>query len=374
MAESFAAGIYKKLRKSEIIVDSDLFTKDEPPTQFLNTGIISMNCACSGRIDGGFAVGKLTVFSADSMLGKTIIGMCAIRHAQKLGLFCVVLDAEYQWDWKIAASIGIDPSQEKIIVIPNNQIEEVQEKIMQITGGLTHEERGKLCFMLDSWGALVNYEGVKKAGDAESKKDFTLTQKKNNLANMILHTRSTFYVTNGVYDNVGGFGDPLKIPGGKRLILNAHTVILGKSKAKDQVKTGDEKELHGAIISCMMHKARYGREKTEFKFRINYDGGLDIFYGILDYAIEGGYVKEDGEKLYRPHIKGDAKVKEKNIYNSKFWAPIFKDTDFTEYMQKRHTFQGDFDVNKTTFYSDIDQDKKLSEMMAAEAATAANPN
>ena len=358
MAESFAAGIYKKLRSSKVISDEDLFLKDTPPTTFLSSGIISMNCACSGRIDGAFAAGKITVFSADSMLGKTIIGMVAIRDAQKKGLFCVVLDAEYQWDWKIAKSIGIDADPEKIIVIPNNQIEEVQEKIMQITAGLTLEERGKIFFMLDSWGALVGYEGVKKAADAESKKDFVLTQKKNNLANMILHTRSGFYVTNGVYDNVGGFGEALKIPGGKRLILNAHTVILGRSKAKDETKTASGKELHGAIISCVMHKARYGREKTEFQFRIKYDGGLDIFYGILDHALAGGYIKEDGDKYYRPHIKADVKVKEKNMYVSKFWTPLFNETDFPDYLQKQHTFQGEFDVNKDTFYADIDQKKE----------------
>lgn len=350
--------VYKKIQsyKDKVLLEEELFTKDEPPTMFFSSGIISLNCACSGKVDGAFANGKINVFSADSMLGKTIIGMAAVRDAQQKGIFCIILDAEYQWNWSLAMKIGIDPSPDKISVIPNNQIEEIQEKIMQITQPLTKEEKSKLFFVLDSWGSLVSYEGVKKAADADSKKDFMLTQKKNVLANMMLHTCCTFYVCNGVYANVGGFGDPLQIPGGKRLILNAHTVILGKSKAKDQEKSG-ERELNGAIVSCIMHKARYGKEKTEFQFRINYDGGLDIFYGILDIALEGGFVKQDGERYIRPCVLNDKKWKEKNLYCSEFWIPVFQQTNFKQYIETCHTFQNDFDIKDSTFYNDIQKDK-----------------
>lgn len=358
-----AMSLYSRLLKEKVIVpEEDLFDTSAPPTEFLSSGVVTMNCACSGRYDGAFGIGTITLFSAHSMLGKTIVGMVAIRDAQSRGMFVVVLDAEYQWNWDLAKKIGIDPDPEKIIVIPNNQLEEVQEKIMQIAGTLTREERNKVFFMLDSWGSLVTFEGVNKAQDAESKKDFQITQKKNNFANMILNTRCTFYICNGVYDNVGGYGDLLRIPGGKRIILNAHTVILGKSKSKDETKlAGNDTVLSGSIVSCYMHKARFGREKTEFKFRIKYDGGLDIFYGLLDDAVAGGYVKEDGNSYVRAHIKGDQKWKEKNIYTAKFWTPIFKDTDFKKYLEKQYTFQGDFDIKNESFYEDIDKEMALQE-------------
>lgn len=349
--------IYNKLIKNKSLTDAELFGVDEPPTEFLSSGIITLNCGCCGKIDAGFALGKITLFSAHSMLGKTIIGMVAIRDAQKKGVFCVVLDAEYQWDWSLAIKIGIDPDPKKIVVYPNNQIEEVQAKIMQITADLTKEEKKKIYFMLDSWGSLVGHEGVAKAQDPDAKKDFVLTQKKNNLANMILHTQCGFYITNGVYDNVGGFGELLKIPGGRRIILNAQTVILGMSKAKSKEGSGKDAEVSGSIVSCVMHKARYGRERKEFQFRINYDGGLDIFYGILDDAILGGYVKQDGNAYTRSHIKNDTKWKEKNLYCSKFWVPIFKETDFPQYLEKQYTFQGDFEIKSNTFYEEIANEK-----------------
>ncbi len=348
-----ANDIYKRLMHNKIITEDELYGDDQPPTDFLSSGIVSLNCACSGKIDGAIAVGKITLFSAHSMLGKTIIGMLALRDAQRKGYYCVVLDAEYQWDWKLAAKIGIDPNPEKIIVIPNNQLEEVQEKVMKIVGHVSIDERKNIVFMLDSWGSLVTYEGVKKAGESDSKKDMQAVQKKNNFANMILTTRATWYITNGVYDNVGGFGELLKIPGGKRIILNAHTVILGKSKAKDETKSKNESEITGAIVSCKMHKARFAREHKEFQFRINYTGGLDIFYGILDDAIAGGYVKEDGNSYIRPCVKGDVKWKEKNIYCSKFWTPVFQETDFKEYLEKQYTFQGDFDIQTNDFYEKV---------------------
>jgi hypothetical protein len=346
--------IYNKLIKNEALTDAELYGTDEPPVEFLSSGIITLNCGCCGKIDKGFALGKITLFSAHSMLGKTIIGMVALRDAQRKGIFCVVLDAEYQWDWNLAIKIGIDPDPKKIVVYPNNQIEDVQAKIMQITAVLTKEEKKKIYFMLDSWGSLVGHEGVTKAQDPDSKKDFVLTQKKNNLANMILHTQCGFYITNGVYDNVGGFGELLKIPGGRRIILNAQTVILGMSKAKSKESTAKDADVTGSVVSCVMHKARYGRERKDFQFRINYDGGLDIFYGILDDAVAGGYVKQDGNTYFRAHIKGDQKWKEKNLYTSKFWIPIFKDTDFPAYLEKLYTFQGDFDIKTNTFYEEFE--------------------
>jgi hypothetical protein len=212
--------------------------------------------------------------------------------------------------------------------------------------------------MFDSWGSLVTYEGVKKASDPEAKKDMNLSLKKNNLANMILNTRATFYICNGVYDNVGGFGDPLKIPGAKRIMLNSHVVILGRSKAKEETTIKGEDVLTGAIVSCKTHKSRFSREQKEFCYRIKYNGGLDIFYGIIDDAIEGGYVKCSENGFYtRSHIKDDKKFREKEIYCSNFWLPVFNDTDFRDKLEEKYQLQGAFDVSNTDFYNKINSEK-----------------
>jgi RecA/RadA recombinase len=373
MNDTRSNDIYKLILKDKSIFDGDILNNDEPPKGYLNTGIIGLNCAMSGKINGGIPLGHITMFAAHSTLGKTIIGMAAIRDAQIKGIYCVVLDAEFQWDWSLAEKMGIVKDQTKITVIQNNQIEEIQAKIIKIVSNVEKPDRHKIFFMFDSWGSLVTYEGVKKASDPDAKKDMNLTLKKNNLANMILSTRATFYICNGVYDNVGGFGDPLKIPGAKRIYLNSHVVVLGKSKAKEEMTIKGEDVLTGAIVSCKIHKSRLSREQKEFKFRIKYNGGLDIFYGILEDAMEGGYVKCSENGFYtRAHIKDDKKFREKEIYCSAFWLPIFNNTDFKEKLEESYQLNGAFDVSNTDFYSSLstvkEEDKPVSTNTIAESS------
>src|SRR5271157_5809348 len=195
--------LYKKILQNKLIDDS-IYKQDDKPDGFLNTGVIILNLAFSGKIDCAVPIGKISVMSAHSMLGKSIIGMSLVRDAQKKGIFAVVIDGEYAWDWSLAKNIGIDCNEDKLLVVQNNQLEEVQAKIMSISEGLDKAERKKIFYMFDSWGSLVTFDGVKKSADPESKKDMTEVLKKNKFANMILHTQSTFYITNNVYDNVGG--------------------------------------------------------------------------------------------------------------------------------------------------------------------------
>jgi hypothetical protein len=48
----------------------------------------------------------------------------------------------------------------------------------------------------------------------------------------------------------------------------------------------------------------------------------------------------------RTHIENDKPISEKNLYCSDFWLPIFKDTDFKEYLQKKYTYTSPLDIEK----------------------------
>ena len=348
--------LYKKLSK---ISDEDFIVEDTTPRDFISSGVIIFNLAMSGRIDGAVPVGGISMFSAPTQLGKTIMGLSTIRNAQKKGMFCIVIDAEFAWDWNLAKNMGIDLSREKLLVYQSDMIESVQSKIVEITDDISVDERKKLFFMIDSWGTLVNQETVDKAKDINSKKDMNEVLKKNKLANLIGNTKSTFYITNHVYDNVGGFGDPLKIPGGKKIIYRAHNVILGRSKAKEELTIKKEDILFGTIASCRVYKSRFSQEHKDFKYKIKYDGGLDIFYGILDDAIEGGFVtKTDTGYYYRNHIKDDKRKYERDIYCSDFWIPIFNETNFKNYIESKWKLKGNFDTANDTFYDAISSQNK----------------
>jgi hypothetical protein len=104
----------------------------------------------------------------------------------------------------------------------------------------------------------------------------TVPKKKNDLSKILLNTRSTFFIINHVYANTGGMGDPMQIPGGWGIMFNSQCIVLGRSKAKEEIKS--TKEITGYIVSAETAKSRYSRIKSKLIYRIKENGGLDPYY------------------------------------------------------------------------------------------------
>jgi len=343
-------GIKDRNALSSYLIDHDL------PLEFISTNVISLNLLFSGRVNGGIPKGKISMISAPSMLGKSFVGLSILKSAQKLGMNTIIIDTERAFSFKLAKGLGIDTSKEKLVVLQENSIEEIKSIVMTICDNLSIEERRNTFFLVDSWGTLVTSKTIKDALTGNDVSDMTESKKKNALSNILLNTQATFFVINHVYDNTGGFGDPLKIPGGRRIIFNSDSIVLGMSRAKD--KNSDV--IDGHIISATTYKSRTSKELSKLKFRIKNSGGLDVFYGILDDAIEGGYIektkKGKSTAYIRTHIKDDDPIIEKNIYNSAFWIPVFKETNIKQYLESKYTFESKFDITES--------EKELEDVMS----------
>lgn len=349
--------IYQKILKDRLI-DDDVITEDSTPPGFLSTGVMALNLAFGGKIDHGIPIGKIAMFAAPAQQGKSLVGILVAKDAQEKGMFVVWVDGEYAFNFDVAPRIGMKTDKENFYLYQENQIEKVQSKIMKIVEGLSREERQKILIVIDSWNSLINVEAIEKSKDVDAKKDMNDTIKKNKLANYLLNTKTTVYVINHVYDNVGGFGDPLRIPGGKRIYYNSQSVVLGRSKAKDEQVINKEDVIVGSIISCRVDKSRYSKERSELCFRIKYNGGLDIFYGILDDAVAGGFVtKTETGYYFHAHDKDAKKWREKDLYCAEFWLPVFTETKFREYLETQYTFTGTFDVSTSNFYQKLESAK-----------------
>lgn len=332
----------------------------DDPVEFLSTNVISLNLLFSGRVHGGIPKGKMSMISAPSMLGKSFVAMGLVKNAQKEGMQVVVIDTERSFSFELAKGLKIDTSPEKLVVLQENSIEEVKSIILHISEEIPKAERKNVLYVIDSWGSLVTSKAISDGLKGNDVVDMTQAQKKNTLANIILNTQSTFFIVNHVYDNVGGFGDPMKIPGGRKVVFNCDSIVLGMSRAKDKNKT--TKEVIGHIITAETFKSRHSKEKSKLKFRIKHTGGLDIFYGLLDDALEGGFVNIPKQGYYsRMHLgDDDKKFKEKDMYTTEFWLPIFKDTDFSEYLEKAYTFNNIFDM--------IESEDELTDITTEEIA------
>lgn len=333
-----ASNLYKKIMALKSVKDST-YTKEDYdidmlPTNWFNAGTVTLNLLMAGRTDKGIPQGKITQIAGPSKYGKSFILACAIKDAQDCGKNVVLFDVERAYDRAFYSKLGVDV--EQLIVIQENMIEKVQQKFMEISEELTKEDKRDLFIGMDSWGALADTSAVKYAMQGADTRNMGMSQKKNNFARLMLGSGITIAVINHIHDNTGGFGDPLKVSGGRGIEYLGQLVLLLMSKAK--FKDG-ENDITGTVITAEASKTRYGKEFSKLKFRIKYDGGLDYWYGLLDDAIEIGVVVKEGNRYVRPCVEGDKKWWEKDIYCNDFWVPVFNDTDFNDKLQSKYSFR-----------------------------------
>lgn len=323
-----------KISKNKAIQEHIYKDEKDSPKDFISTGSLSLNILFSGRLDGGIPVKKISQVAAPSSLGKSFIGLKVARNAQKKGLEVIYIDTEYAYDFQFAENVGIE--EDKILVIQNNHVEEVQQIVLQATDGLSKEERASLLLIIDSFAGLVTSKTMEDALVGKDVSDMTVSKKRNAFAKIMTGLGCTVFVVNQVYDSMNQY-DPLAIAGGRGIYFASSSIVLGSSKAKEKASDG---EITGAIVTASVKKSRFAKENSKLKYLINYDGGISPFYGILEDALEGGYVDKPSVGWYtRPCVTDDKKWRERELYTSEFWTPIFKNTDFKQYIEKKYTFE-----------------------------------
>jgi len=325
--------IYKKIMRNKKIMD--FATSENEEAEFLSTGVIVLNLLFSGRVDGGIPVGKVSQIAAPSGLGKSFVGLTALANAQRKGFFGIVFDTENAFDFKWAQRIGVDTSPESLFVYQENMIEDVRQKFLEMMKDLSIEERMHTFVLLDSYGGLLTSKTIEDAEIGKDVADMTESKKKNRLAKMLMGKKITGFVVNHVYDNISGYGDAFKIPGGRGLEFSTSCIVQGNSMAKEK---NSQKEISGAIVTAITNKSRFGKRWSKLQYRLKNNGGLDVFYGLLPDAMEHGCVTSPNQGWY-VRAGDDHKYREKDIYNIEFWLPIFKDTDFKKHLEDKYSFK-----------------------------------
>ena len=323
---------------------AECLMSEEEFTDFLPLNVITLNLLLSGRIDKAIPIGGSLMVSSPSRFGKSLIMLTAIKAAQKKNMPCILIvtEGKNSFNFQLAKKFGIDTSQEKLMIFEESGIEEIRNIIAKLFDGVSKLDRNNTFLGIDSWGGLCTLKTVEDSLEGKTTMDMSESRLKNRLANLLNQTKTTRLIINHVYDAMGGFGDPLKIPGGRRIFFLSDNVLLMMSRAKEK----KDDEINGYIISAKTEKSRFSKEGSQLKFRIKSKGGLDPWWGLLDLGLEAGVILKEGNKYYRQHIKDDIPIKEQDMYTEDFWVPIFKKTDFKNYLEKRFTFTSDLDINK----------------------------
>lgn len=339
----------------------DLIATEFDEVSFLSTNVVVMNLVFSGKIIGGIKKGTINTICAPSAEGKSLIGLNALKSAQKSGMDCVVIDSERAFPFSVAKALGIDMSVIPVYKLQN--IGDIKEVYAKINKNAKSKERANIFVLFDSWGPLVFTGLMDKAEKGVDTADMGRTANfKNELANIINAYGNTTFCINHVYDSLQMYGEKFCIPGGKRLFFLSDGIGLAMSEAT--WKNPDTDEYMGKLVTMGVKKGRSARERCRIQFAIRADGALDPFYGLFDEALESGVLKKVAPGKYVrdfPIINkktgedmSDIDIdthepkrtwREADMYEGtnepRFWIPIFQNETFREFVEKKFTYEAE---------------------------------
>jgi RecA/RadA recombinase len=315
------------LSKSKFFISKDMVTTDVP----------MINVALSGSIDGGLTPG-MTVLAGPSKHFKTsfallMAGAYMKKYPEAIMLF---YDSEFGSPQSYFESFDIETH--RVLHTPITNVEELK---FDLINQLEVIERGeKVIIVIDSIGNLASKKELEDTINEKSVADMSRAKALKGLFRM-----STPYLTmkdipmlavNHTYQEIGLFPKAV-VSGGTGIYYSADNIwILGRR----QNKTGTEVTGYEFVIN--VEKSRFVKEKSKVPITVTWEGGIEKYSGLLEVAMAGGYVQKPSNGWYEAinPATGEVtsgKVREAQTLLEEFWLPIFKNTDFKEFVKQHYT-------------------------------------
>jgi hypothetical protein len=219
------------------------------------------------------------------------------------------------------------------------------------------ERKDKVIIMIDSIGNLAS---KKELDDAMNEKSVAEMSRAKALKGLFRMT--TPYLTmrdipllavNHTYQEIGLFPKAV-VSGGTGIYYSSDNIwIIGRQ----QEKKGTEIMGYNFVIN--VEKSRFVREKSKIPISVTWEGGIETYSGLLDVAMEGGYVVKPQNGWYSKVDRTTGEVEEKKVRLSEtlkkeFWTPIFAG-DFKDFLKKKYEV-GHADMIKQTTDNPEDMD------------------
>ena len=275
---------------------------------FIDTGSYIFNALLSGSVHGGLPANKITALAGESATGKTFFLMGICKHfldANPEG-GVVYFESESAITKQMVIDRGIDP--ERIVILPVTTVQEFRTQSLKVLERYLQQDtdvRRPMFMCLDSLGMLSTTKEVEDTAEGKETRDMTRAQVLKAAFRVLTlklgKAKVPMVITNHTYDSMGSMFPTKEMGGGSGLKYAASSIVF-LSKKKDK----DGSEVVGNIIHCKNHKSRMTKENKMVDVRLNYDAGLDRYYGLLDLAekydifkkVSTRYEMPDGSKIY----------------------------------------------------------------------------
>lgn len=338
----------KKNKNVTILDESEFFAKNI----VAHTKCPMYNVALSGELDGGLTPG-ITMMVGESKTFKTGMSLYAVlsyleEHSDAI---CIYMVSEFGANKDFFDSMGIDAS--RVIMHPITTIEQLKIDMSQYLKVLEEKKQAgedvHVIFFVDSIAQLASLKEMNDAEEGNVIVDMTRAKALNSLFRIITPKIALLQVPciliNSFYSDQGNkYADPI-ISGGKKSTLCPDTIwFISRRQAKD------DKELIGFDFVINILKGRMVKEKAKIPISVRFDGGIDIYSGLLEVAVAGGYVVSPTKGYYSlsedffPSLSAD-KWRRKALNVEEFWKPVLQDESFQKFVSNMYAINTGSIVN-----------------------------
>lgn len=331
----------EKLLKTSTIKETEVLSKSKffADKDMIQTSVPMLNVAFSGSLNGGFTPG-LTVWAGPSKNFKTGFSLLTSKAYLDKYPDAILLfyDSEFGSPQSYFDNFKIDTS--RVIHTPITDIEQLKFDIM---AQLKNINRGDhVVIVIDSIGNLASKKEVEDALDGKSVADMTRAKQIKSLFRMITPHLTLkdipMIVVNHTYLEQGLFPKQI-VAGGTGSYYSASNIFI---MGRQQEKEGTEVTGYNFIIN--VEKSRYVREKSKIPIEVSFEGGISTWSGLLDVALEGGFVVKPSNGWYSP--KGiEKKYRQKDTHTKEFWLPILTSKEFNDYIESKYMIAGSNMIN-----------------------------
>lgn len=319
-----------KTSKSAIAFDKSQSIQNK---DCITTSIPALNIALSGEIDGGLEPGLL-VIAGPSKHFKSLMMLLQVKAYMDKYPDAVYYfyDSEFGTSKEYFESVGIDTA--RVIHNPIMSVEQLRGDITNLLEMLTRGD--KVIIGVDSIGNLASKKEINDAISGNEAADMTRAKVIKSLFRIV-----TPYLTSldipmitiaHTYQTMEMFSKAT-VSGGTGVMYSASDVwIMGRQQEKDS------KEITGYSFVINIEKSRHVKEKSKIALKVLHSSGLYKYSGLLEIALDGGFIIKPSMGWYALATSPDNKFREKDT--SEILKDLITDEEFKAYVRKKYKLAG----------------------------------
>lgn len=331
-------GLIERLMKNstskytDTMADSQLFRQKD----FAPTLVPVVNLMLSGSFKGGISHGH-TIFAGESKHFKTAFLMLCVRaYFDKYpDAVCLFYDTEFGAPQDYFKSFGVPL--ERVLHTPIHTVEEMTHDIMTQLEGLNDGDH--VIIIVDSFGNMASKKEVEDSLKGDDKADMTRAKKLKGLFRQIimrLNTKRIPMISSGhTYGTLEMYSKQI-LSGGTGIYYGANDIFF---ITRRQNKNDSTKVVEGFDFTINVDKSRFVREKTKAEINVTFNGGIDMWSGLMELAKESGHITKSDEKgKIQGYIRltSDNKLYKEKELKSSFWLTLLDDQSFVDYVENKY--------------------------------------